>query len=332
MSLRTRIRFFRKLIILLLILLSTILSGTIGYMIIEDYTFLEGLYMTIITVSTVGFGEVHGLSEAGRIFTIALICINLALFTYFIALLTQYFTDGEFIKSYKRMKMEHGIQQLNNHVIICGFGRNGKQSAKILEDNGIPFVVIECVDRPLAKGAFGTKYYINGDATKDDVLLHAGITKAKALLSTLPQDTDNLFVVLSARQLNSKLTIISRASQDESIKKLKIAGADNIIMPDKIGGAHMASLVVLPDVVEMLSIMTTRHNAEFRVTVTEANVSVRLEELDLWRSTHCTLLGLKTKNEQYVLNPLPQHQIEKGDSLILMGSDEQIEKARKKLR
>ena len=329
MSLKKRIRFFRKLIILMIILLSTVFSGVVGYMIIEGYSFVEALYMTVITVSTVGYGEVHGLSQAGRLFTLILICVNLGLFTYFIALLTQYFTDGEFVNSYKLMKMENSIQQLKDHVIICGFGRNGKQSAQVLANNDIPFVVIEEQEHAMQIKQLNLKHYIIGDATKDEVLLQAGVKNAKALLTTLPEDTHNLFVVLSAHQLNKKLVIISRASQDSSIQKLKIAGADNVIMPDKIGGAHMASLVVLPDVVEMLSLMTTHHNKEFSVSSVEVNKEALLGDLDLWRKTNSTVLGIKRQSNEYIMNPSPSAKIVRGDSLVLMGSEHEISEVRK---
>ena len=305
------------------------LIGTIGYIVIEGYNFLEALYMTVITVASVGFNEVHPLSEAGRVFTIFLIVINLGLFTYFITLLSRYFFDLEFIKKYKLIKMENSIQKLKDHVIICGFGRNGKESAQVLHHNKIPFVVVEEKNELEKDLDFEVEYFMKGDATKDETLLEAGIANARAVIITLPVDADNLFVVLTARQLNPNVKVISRASQDSSIKKLKIAGASNVIMPDKIGGAHMATLVMLPDVVELLSIMSTRNNAEFRVAELEAGKTITLNELDLWKKTNCTLLGIKNKDNHFTINPPATHTVNAGEDLIVMGSDAQIENAKK---
>ena len=313
----------------MLLLNGLILAGSMGYMLIEKYNFLDALFMTVITIASVGFNEVKPLSEAGQIFTIILILVNLGLFTYFITLLSRYFFDAELVKKYKMIKMENSIQKLQNHVIICGFGRNGKESAQVLHDNKIPFVVLESKADLEADLPFEVKYFLKGDATKDEVLLEAGINNAKAIIITLPVDADNLFVVLTAKQLNPKVTIISRASQDSSIKKLKIAGASNVIMPDKIGGAHMATLVMLPDVVELISIMSTKNNADFRVAEIKTHKNISLAELDLWKKTNCTILGIKDAGGHYTINPSSAYQINPGQSMIVMGSDAQIENAKK---
>lgn len=324
-----RLQLFKGLLQPLLLLNGLILAGTIGYMLIEKYSFLEGLFMTVITIASVGFNEVRPLSEAGQIFTIILILVNLGLFTYFITLLSRYFFDMELVKKYKLIKMENSIQKLQNHVIICGFGRNGKESAQVLHDNKIPFVVLESKADLDTDLPFAVKYFLKGDATKDETLLEAGINNAKAIIITLPVDADNLFVVLTAKQLNPNITIITRASQDSSIKKLKIAGASNVIMPDKIGGAHMATLVMLPDVVELISIMSTKNNSDFRVAELKTQKSIALNELDLWKKTNCTILGIKDATGHYTINPSSSYQINPGQSMIVMGSDAQIENAKK---
>jgi len=305
-----------------------ILVGTIGYMLIDGYTFLEGLYMTVITVSSVGFTEVKPLSDAGREFTILLIMINIGLFAYFITLISHYLFDVDLVKQYKLIIMNNKIQHLQGHVIICGFGRNGKESAQVLHANKIPFVVLEEKEElDQAELFFEVPYFIKGDGTKDEMLLEAGIKSARALITTLPVDADNLFVVLSAKQLNPAITIISRASQDSSVNKLKIAGANNVIMPDKIGGTHMATLVLQPDVVELLTIMSTRSNSEFRIAELKTNKTILLSDLDLWNKTNCTILGIKNAEKSYDINPPANYQMNAGESLIIMGSDEQIAKA-----
>ena len=305
------------------------LVGTFSYMLIEHYSFIEALYMTVITVASVGFGEVKPLSNAGRIFTIFLIIVNLGLFTYFITWLSRYFFDVEFLKQYKLINMESKIQHLNNHVIICGFGRNGKESAQVLFDNKIPFVVVEAKNDLKPNLNFDVPHFIKGDATKDEVLQEAGIANARALIATLPVDADNLFVVLTAKQLNPNLKIISRASQDTSVNKLKIAGASNVIMPDKIGGAHMATLIMIPDVVELLSIMGTKSNSAFRVAELKAKRATTLTELDLWKKTNCTILAIKDDEGNYTINPASDYCVNPGERVIVMGSDEQINEAKK---
>ncbi len=326
-----RLHLFKAIFLPLLLLCLLIFTGTLGYMLIEKYNFLEALYMTVITISSVGFNEVRPLDGAGRIFTIFLILINLGLFTYFITLLTHFYSDTELITKYKIIRMENKIQQLTNHVIICGFGRNGKESALVLYDNKIPFVVIEEKNELESDPAFEVTHFLKDNATKDEVLLKAGIKTARALITTLPVDADNLFVVLTAKQLNPGLTIISRASQDSSVNKLKIAGARNVIMPDKIGGARMATLVMLPDVAELLSIMGTRNNETFKVAELSAKKSITLFELDLWKKTNCTVLGVKNKESKYTLNPPSSYFLNIGDRLIVMGSEEQINEAKKNI-
>lgn len=328
MFLLKRINLFKGLLPPLLLMGGLVLAGSIGYMLIEHYDFLEAVYMTIITVGSVGFQEVRPLHEAGRIFTIVLIMLNLGLFTYFITLLSRYFFDLEFVKKYKIFKMENSIQKLQGHVIICGFGRNGKECAQVLHDNDIRFVILEEKIDDFTDVGFKVNYFLKGDATKDEALLEAGVKNAKALITALPVDADNLFVVLSAKQLNPDLVIISRASQDSSVSKLKIAGAANVIMPDKIGGAHMATLVMLPDVVELLSIMATKNNESFKIVEKVAKKNISLAELDLWNKTNCTILGIKDEGNHYTVNPPASYQIVPGQKIIIMGDEEQLKNAK----
>lgn len=312
-----------------MLLMFSVLTGVTGYMLIESYRFLDALYITLVTLSTVGYEVVRPLSDAGKVFTIFYLAMNIGLFTYFITLFTRYLLDGEFIKRYKQYKMESRIQHLQQHVIICGLGRNGRESAQILHNNHIPFVVIESKDDLELDGKFKIEYLVKGNATSDETLLEAGIKRAKAIIITLPVDADNLFLVLTAKQLNPYIKVISRASVNSSVQKLKIAGADNVIMPDKIGGAHMATLVLQPDVTELLSIMSTTSNPSFRMMELPSGKNISLAELDLWKNSHCTIIGLKKKNNDYIINPTPDQSIAEGDRVIVMGSDKQIEKARK---
>lgn len=325
-----RLRYFSGLILPLGLFFILLLTGTLGYMLIEKYSFFDALYMTVITVGTVGYMEVHPLSMAGRVFTVCIILVNIGAFTFFVTYLTRYLLDGEFIRTYKQMKMDNAIQQLRNHVIVCGFGRNGTECAQVLHHNNIPFVVVEEKNELPDDLPFKVDYFMKGDATKDETLHEAGIEHARAIIATMPIDADNLFMVLTARQLNPNITIISRASQDSSVGKLKIAGANNVIMPDKIGGAQMATLVLNPDVQEMIALMASKNNKQFQLVEMVATKNTSLNDLNLWVRTGSTLLAVKNANE-YILNPGPSFVIHGGERLILMGSEEQLEQAKKLL-
>ena len=242
----------------LLVILCISLVGISGYMTIEHYNFIDALYMTVISITTAGYTEVRPLSPTGRLFTVFLLISSFTTFAYALALITQYIASGELSNYFKRRKMANQIDSLTNHVILCGLGRSGHEAAITLRQHKVPFIVIEQNQERIrsyeAKEA--SLLYVIGSATEDETLLKAGIKRAKALLTALPTDADNVFIVLSARSLNEKLTIISRASQHSAHNKLRKAGANNVVMPDKIGGAHMASIVSRPDIMEFLDYLT----------------------------------------------------------------------------
>ena len=322
------LRPFYRIYVSLIMFGLVLLSGTWGYMYFEHYTPLEALYMTVITIATVGFGEVKPLDDAGRWFTIVLILVNLGVFTYFLSQLSSYFLDGEFSKVYKLYKMKNAINELKGHVIICGFGRNGQEAAKMFHNNRKDFVAIEKKTTRKDDLPFEVKYYFEDDATRDETLLEAGIMNASALLSTLPDDADNLFVVLTARELNPKIKIISRASHDSSVRKLKTAGANNVIMPDKIGGAHMATLILSPDVEEFIDLMATQNSDHFNIAEIESKKTISLEELNCWKNTGATILGMKTSHDEYALNPVANTVVRPGNRVIVMGSKDQLDKVK----
>lgn len=301
-----------------------LLMGTIGYMMIEGYSAMDALYMTVITISTVGYQELKPLSHNGRVFTIFLILANIGIFTYFLSQLSSYFLDGEFQRTYKLFKMKNSISELKGHTIICGFGRNGREAAKLFHLRGEDYVVIETVPYTHEGDNLNVKFYIQDNATRDEVLMEAGILNASALISTLPDDADSLFVVLTARELNKSLKIVSRASHDSSVKKLKTAGANNVIMPDKIGGAHMASLVLSPDIKEFVDLMSTHNSEHFSIHEMEVNRTVSLDELDSWHKTGATVLGIKTSHADFSLNPAPNTVLRPGNHLIVMGNSQQL--------
>jgi voltage-gated potassium channel len=333
-----RFRQFSQLFVSLGLITLIICIGIIGFIIIENYSFFDAFYMTIITVATVGFQEVQPLSEAGRGFTIFLIITSFGTFAYAVSSISKYVIDGELNQYFKNYKVSAAIEKLDNHVIICGFGRNGKQAAHVLKKHNTRFVVVEQKKDIVA--AINHKHadlILEGDSTQDEVLLKAGILRAKALITTLPIDADNLFIVLTARTLNPKLTIISRASEDNSDKKLKLAGADNVIMPDKIGGAHMASLVMKPDVMEFVDFITGQGGDNIRLEeITFENLSQEFQnksirELEIRNKSGANIIGFKTGNGDYVINPSADTKIIPDAKLFVLGTSEQILKLKELL-
>lgn len=333
-----KIKYFTKLYVALLLILAMISIGILGYILIEKYTFLEAFYMTIITIATVGFQEVHPLSDVGKIFTAFLIITSFGTFAYAISAITKYVVEGEFNYYYKFYKVNNTISKLNNHVVICGYGRNGKQAATALHMNKQNFVIIE-KSEVLAEQIKEQGFLcIQGDCTQDDILNKSGIANAHALITTLPIDADNLFVVLTARSINSKLTIISRASDDNSDKKLKIAGANNVIMPDKIGGAHMASLVIKPDVIEFIDHITGQGGPNINleeIVFSELPEQLRnhtIKDLEIRNKSGANIIGYKTADGEYVINPSADTKIIPGAKLFVLGTPDQVAKLRELLK
>lgn len=328
------IKFKSKLHKALFLLLSILTIGVIGYMGISGFDFIDAVYMTVITISTVGFRELHPMNDGEKIFTIFLILTSISLFGYAVSAFTEALASGVFFKQLKLKRVQGKIEKLKNHTIVCGYGRNGMQAIVKLKNYQKEFVVVE-KDKELIRflDEAGVMY-VEGDATQDEVLLKAGIKNASNLIIALPSDADNLFVVLTAHQLNNKCKIISRASNESSYSKLKIAGADNVIMPDKIGGAHMASLVVTPDVLEFVDRLTIEGETTANLEEVDVNdlpseyLGKTILDLDLRKKTGCTVIGFKLKEGDYIINPEASLKLNADSSLIVLGRPEQILKLR----
>jgi len=288
--------------------------------------------MTVITITTVGFGEVNPLDTEAKIFTIFLILSSVVIVGYAISIITEYILSRNNFEDIKQRKMEKKIGAMSNHIIICGYGRNGKQASKKLEAYGKPYVIIERNKEIIEKLQEDEIPYVFGNANEDETLYNAGIEEASTLISALPNDADNLFVVLSARQINKNMTIISRASQETSYNKLKLAGANNVILPDRIGGDHMASLVVIPDLVEFidnLGIVGERNINVEEVKVEQlynTNRIKTIKDLDLRKKTGCTVIGFKDERGEYIVNPEADTKLVGGSKIIVLGRPEQIER------
>lgn len=315
----------------LLILLSVWVVGTIGYIIIDDYSLFDAFYMTVITVATVGYGEVAPLSHAGKLFTAFLIITSFGTFAYAVSSITKFVIDGEFNEFFKNRKLNATIDKISDHVIICGYGRNGRQAAQVLKKHHKRFVVIE--NSATLTATLNHKFselVITGDSTQDEVLIKAGILRARAIITTLPVDADNLFIVLSARNLNKNLTIISRASEDNSDTKLKIAGANNVIMPDKVGGAHMASLVMKPDVMEFIDHITAEGGDNISLEeisfdrIPDELKNKTLKDLEIRNRSGANIIGYKTAKGEYIINPSADTLVIPDSKLFVLGTPEQI--------
>lgn len=312
------------------LLFLVILGGTVGFMIVEDWTFFDAFYMTIITISTVGFNEVQPLSPEGKIFVSFLIITSFGIFAYAVTAITSYIVGGEYRTYFTEYKTLKQVRIMENHTIVCGFGRVGKSAAHDLNFYKKNYVVIENNIETIEQNKKEEVLFVSGDSTDDLTLIKAGIQEATALITALPKDADNLFVVLSARELNPKLKIISRASSYSSMRKLRIAGADNVIMPDTVGGAHMASLVVKPDVVEFLDLIKIEGKA--KVNLEEISFQelpedlhyATLEEIEQRTNSECNFIGYRTPEGEYTINPPKKTKVLPNSKLFVLGSEEQI--------
>ncbi|MES1223034.1 MAG: potassium channel protein [Bacteroidota bacterium] len=310
-----------------------IVVGIIGFMIIEKYTFVEAMYMTTISITTAGFQEVRPLSDAGRLFTMSLLITSWISFAFVITRITEFVITGEINKYFKTRRIMHNINKLSGHVIICCYGRNGQQAVHNLKLHGVPVVFIEkdvqLIERELQD--HNNALYLVGDSTDDELLVSAGVQKAKALITTLPTDADNLFIVLSARSLNPGMQIISRASESNSISKLKKAGADNVIMPDRIGGAHMATLVTKPDVIEFIDYLSGEEGEAINMEsvgyeqLPDAIKDKSLRDIMNWKKTGVNCIGIKSSEGKFIINPIEDTVITKDMKVIVLGTRWQIE-------
>ena len=318
--------------IALLLLILTI--GTAGYYYIEDLNLLDSIYMTVITVSTVGFKEVgHEPTQLGKLFTMGLIIFSLGSLAYVGSNMARFIFDGELANYIKTYRVDKKIAKLKDHVIIVGFGRNGEQAAMELEENGVEFVILDKRENVITRIRENPDLlYIKGDATHEETLEQAGIHKAQALIATTPNDADNVFVVLTARSMNPGLTVISRASELESQMKLKRAGATNVIMPERIGGQRMAKLVHQPDVVEFIEYILLQKTQDVSLeevsckNLAQRFVGKSIADLKVREYTGANIIGIKISGARYVFNPDPQMILSRNDQLFVLGNPEQIKK------
>ncbi|OQA92498.1 MAG: Voltage-gated potassium channel Kch [Elusimicrobia bacterium ADurb.Bin231] len=318
----------KKIINTLLILVVLLSVGTAGYMFIEEWRFLDSLFMTVITLTTVGYGETFPLSQSGRIFTIFLILFGMSLLLYTVSSITSFFIGGELSQIFRRKKMHKQISQLKDHYIICGFGRIGIYISTELKKIKRDFVIIE-KNKSLLEKVDGY-LYIEGDASADDILKSANVENASGLFAALPTDEENLFLIITARELNSKMKIVSKALNENSVHKLITAGASAVIQPNLIGGLRMVSEMLRPAVVSFLDKMLKEGKGDLRVDEAELKINQAIIKNIDFKSTGTLLLAVYTRGE-YLFNPVPDTKIFSGDKLIVMGNSKQVAELRRSL-
>lgn len=314
-------------------LLTSVMVGTFGYMIIEGYDGLDAFYMTMLIVSSVGFGEVLPLSDAGKVFTSIYMVLNLGIFAYIVSVISRYIFEGEFRKIFTTLIFNKKPKKLNNHIIVVGYGKTGAKTCDELVKSNKEFILIEHNDSALRYVPEKRDFQvINDDATQEEALIKAGIDRASSLIITLPNDADNMLICITARGLNPNLNIIARASEENAEKKLYRAGANKVVKPFAIGGIHMAHLITQPYVIEFLEILTgmTRQDLkleEFKFNeLKEEYKNKTIKELDIRKNTGATVIGIKDPLEGFIFDPNSDTVVENGDVLIILGSEENIDK------
>lgn len=306
------------------------LVGIFGYMVIEGWSVFDALYMTIITISTVGFGETKELSPTGRIFTIVLIVFGLGVVGYITGMFASFIVEGELRNALKGQQMDRLIAKLKNHIIVCGCGRTGNEVIEELDRSKEKFLVIE---KELERLNLLPEsiLLLQGDATDEKVLIQANVEEAKGLITTLPSDADNVFVTLTARGLNPDIKIVSKAAEESSGQKLLRAGADKVILPAHIGGRRMASILLRPDVVDFLDVMMHGEDITLRleqVTIPEysAMVGKSIIECRIREQTGAMVIGLRHKKETVQISPPANKPLQVNDTLIVLGREDTLDR------
>lgn len=320
-----------KIFLFIGIITGILFLGVSGYMLIEDWSFVDALYMTSITISTVGFSEVNGLSYEGKLFTIFLIIISFGNFAFAITSLTRYVVEGGYRIDLRDLKVKRTIKKMNGHVIIAGYGRVGRKVAEDLLEQNKKVVVIEKDLSLIESLERKVKFqFIPGNATKDEILESAGIQKASAIVTCMPSDADNLYVVLASIEFNKSIKVVARASSVEAVSKLKLAGASHVVMPDSIGGAHMATLIATPLVADFLEKISVTGDHEVNIECIECKhlppeyKDKKIGMLDAKSVTGANIIGLRTFDGKYIINPASEIELHSGSSIFVLGTEEQI--------
>lgn len=326
---------YKRIAILTLAIIIFIIFGTVGFMHSEGLNLLDAIWYSVMTLTTVGFQVPNNFSNEGKIITIFLMLFGVGAVLYGLTALALEIFSGNIGKEYKINIIKKRMKNLENHIIICGFGRNGRQAARKLILHKKPFVIIDKKPLENRDDEFADTIFIHGNAIEDEVLKQACIEKAVGIIASLPSDADNLFIVISSKELNPNIKVISRASNSNTIKKLKTAGAENVIMPDKIGGEHMASLLITPDIVEFVDHITLEGTKQINILEIYTDrlpahfIEKKIEDLQIFPKTGCKIVGYKNAQGIYTINPDESKAIEANCCIFALGQPQQIENLQK---
>ena len=305
--------------------------GTLGFVFIEGYPWFDAFYMTVITLFTIGYGEIHTLSFPGRVFNTALILFGGGVFLLAIGAFTQSIIELELNQFFGKRRVRNMIDKLKDHYIVCGYGRVGRGAAAELKAAGVPFVVIDSNDDRVEKAMKAGLFAVVGDCTKDEPLHDVGIERAAGLIATLRTDADNLFLILSARTLNPKLHLSARVSEEEAEAKMRRAGADAVFAPYTITGARMAQALLRPHVHQFIDFTTRNTGLDVGIEQVEVSSNSKfagrtLEQTSFRRDLGIIVLAIKKRDGKMQFNPPAEATVAAGDFLIVMGENPSLRK------
>lgn len=321
----------RKFLLIIYLLFTVIVVGVVGYMMLLEVGFVDALYMTVITISTVGYGEVGVMTEGAKLFSIFIIFSGLSVFGYGITSLVSLFFEGQLKDAWRRKRMESKINELKDHYIVCGAGDVSRTVINCFRENSVNFVVIEENEKRVAELAQQGVLTILGNAEKEDILERAGIKKAKGIVCGLPTDAENVFTVLTARQMNKEINIVSKAIEQSAHSKLLKAGADKTISPNEIGGQRIAALLIRPAVISFLDVITragdvTLDLEEVVISQHSQLAGMKLLEAKIPEQTGLVILALRRKGEEnFKFNPSSNEVLNIGDTMVVLGTNEQVD-------
>jgi len=328
--------FYRRLFIDVILLLLILVGGTIGYVVIEGWDTFDALYMTVTTLTTVGFQEVHPLTQAGKIFTMVLIISGVGFMLYFLSSITGMIVQGSIKDLFGRKKLERQIKQIRGHYIICGFGRIGRTVAHLLMEKPMEVVVIEKDPQHIPFFQEKKILYVIGEAASEEHLIAAGIVRAKGLVAAASSDADNVYITLTARGLNPNLFILARAAEESSTKKLIRAGADKVVSPYDIGARRMAYSILRPTVIDFIELAVHNQNLDLQMEELRVGEDAEIKDTTLLESAirkdfNLIIVAIKKKSGEMIFNPLSQTKIHAGDTLVALGDRGHLNKLEKKL-
>jgi voltage-gated potassium channel len=322
-------RFARRILLIVLSIVITLAIGTVGFTVIDNYPPFDAFYMTLITLTTVGYGEVHPLSQAGRIFNSFLMLFGVVIIFIAIGAMTQIIIELEFGELISKRRNKRMIENLKDHYIICGYGRVGRGATAELQHAGAPFVIVDISPERVEGAVMSGMLAVAADSTHDDTLRQVGIERARGLVAALATDADNLFVLLSAKGLNPKIYVAARAAEEGAEEKMRRAGADAVFAPYSITGHRLAQSMLRPHVEQFLDFTTKDFGVDIaieqvHVAATSQVISKTIKQLHLRRDYGVMVMAIRKADGQMIISPPGETGVEAGDYLIVMGRHESL--------